>query len=404
MPNPHVLIAGAGLGGLLSADLLLDRGLDVTLLERSAPLGGLAQTDEQAGFSLHRGPRALYRGGALRRLLLAQGIEVRGHVPPNRGVCASRGGDIVPLLGATKGGRWRLLPALTTLWRTSPAAVAHRGVSGWLAEQTRGNAEALAFLQAAVRIATYCAADDLSAEVALGQLQGAARGVLYLDGGWSRLVEQLARKVRARGARIVTEAAVHKLEHGPDGVRLETARGAYEGDAVVLACARPAAQTLLDGALAPAEPAQVSCLDLALRGTCRGPTLVLGIDAPTYLSVHSRVAALAPAGDEVVHVVGYDGAPRAALERVLDGWDPAWRDRVVHVRYLPRMNVTGHLPTGAEGGLAARASSDFAPRVQLVGDWVGPEGYLADGTAHSAEAACHCIAARLHRAPLAGAA
>ncbi len=54
----RVVIIGGGISGLAAAHRLaeLNPGLDLTLLEASARLGGTLQTDEQEGFLLERGP------------------------------------------------------------------------------------------------------------------------------------------------------------------------------------------------------------------------------------------------------------------------------------------------------------------------------------------------------------
>ena len=55
---------------------------------------------------------------------------------------------------------------------------------------------------------------------------------------------------------------------------------------------------------------------------------------------------------------------------------PGWRDQMVVSRWLPEMTVVHAIPE------AGRERPDVdalrMPRVTMAGDWVGPEGMLAD--------------------------
>jgi len=135
-------------------------------------------------------------------------------------------------------------------------------------------------------------------------------------------------------------------------------------------------------------------------------TFALGIDQPLYLSVHSAVAKLAPAGGATIHVAKYldpDVSPDAKfderqLEGVLDLIQPGWREAVVDRRFLPSMTVYHALVTAAQGGTAGRPGPAVpnVANLYVVGDWVGPQGLLADASLASAKQAARLIA----RAPL----
>jgi hypothetical protein len=64
------------------------------------------------------------------------------------------------------------------------------------------------------------------------------------------------------------------------------------------------------------------------------------------------------------------------------------RDDVVVERFLPRMEVVSCLPSPRQG-LAGRppVAVPGAPGLFLAGDWVGPEGWLSDGSLASGERA-----------------
>jgi phytoene dehydrogenase-like protein len=105
------------------------------------------------------------------------------------------------------------------------------------------------------------------------------------------------------------------------------------------------------------------------------------------------VAQLAPEGGAMIHVARYldDATPEPKaierqLERVLDQLQPGWREVVIERRFLPYMVAASALATAADGGLAGRPGPQVpeAPGLYLAGDWIGPEGWLADASLASA--------------------
>src|SRR5262249_55842397 len=148
---------------------------------------------------------------------------------------------------------------------------------------------------------------------------------------------------------------------------------------------------------------KAACLDIALSTLPRPrATFALGIDAPLYLSVHSAVAQLAPAGAATIHVAKYldpDTVTDAKdderqLEAHLDLVQPGWRDVVVERRSLPSMTVYHALATAAQGGTSGRPGP-AVPKIAnlyVAGDWVGPRGLLADASLASAKQAAELIA------------
>jgi phytoene dehydrogenase-like protein len=130
----------------------------------------------------------------------------------------------------------------------------------------------------------------------------------------------------------------------------------------------------------------------------------LGIDRPLYFSVHSAAAKLAPENGAVIHAAKYLGAnpvddPRDVereLEETLDIMQPAWRNAVVARRFMPMMTVSNALVTASQGGVTGRPGPGV-PGVEglyVAGDWVGPEGMLADASMASAKLAAETIARR----------
>jgi hypothetical protein len=119
---------------------------------------------------------------------------------------------------------------------------------------------------------------------------------------------------------------------------------------------------------------------------------VLSLDEPLYATVQSPPARQAPEGGAVVAAIRY-GARSAALDRpqleALVSTAGVAPDDVVVRRFLARMSVYSALPLAETGGLAGRPGIDDTgvPGVSMAGDWVGPEGLLADASLASGRAA-----------------
>ena len=134
-----------------------------------------------------------------------------------------------------------------------------------------------------------------------------------------------------------------------------------------------------------------ACLDLGL-GRVPSPGGVLGVDEPVYATLQSPPADMAPAGGAVAALIRY-GARSAAADRAdleaharLAGIDP---ETATVSRFLARMVVAGTQPRARLGGLTGRpaVTASGHPAVTICGDWVGPEGMLADAALASGAAA-----------------
>lgn len=403
-----VLILGGGWAGLWSAAALthLHHTRDVRLIEAADHLGGRARTERHGDFHLNLGPHALYRRGAAQAALDRLDLRPTGRVPPARGGLAWVDDRLVPLptgwlsfattpllMGPA---RWALIAALARAFRAPLGPWQGQPLSRWLdAEVPEPRARAV--VEMLVRLTSYTHAPArVDAAAALAQLRLGLRGnVRYLDHGWAQVTDQLAACARAAGARLDTGVRAEALEAHGDHVVVHSSAGPLRARSVILALPPAVAARLVPG-LAPQvatlEPVRAAVLDVALsRWSAAAPTLVLGLDAPLYLSVHSATAQLAPAGGAVVHVARYlspdsrgaeVGGP-AELEALLERVAPGWRAHVVTRRYLPQVPVSFALPS-ADG---PRPSASGLPRVHLAGDWVGPEGMLADAALASAQRA-----------------
>ncbi len=400
------VVVGGGLAGLISATLIARGGRSVTLLERSSSLGGRAITNKLGGFEFNLGPHAVYKKGPLAAALRELSVSYTGKVPPNAGY-AIKGGALhsVSLSPAwfltTKliGSRTGLLRLLMKVRSVDASKLTHVPIGEWLEREVR-DPGVRALATGLERVATYTNNHELSAEVALTQLQGAQAGVLYLDHGWQTLVDGLRVAAERAGVRIETNAPVEAVEHdgAASGVRLKDGR-TLAASAVVLAVTPDTAASLVDApalrdVARSAVPVRAACLDIGLRRLPQPERgFAFGLDEPFYFSVHTRVAKLAPEGCAVVHVAKYlapDDTDAKTHERELEARmdlvQPGWRDELLQRRYLPNITVVSLTATAASGGLAARPEPEV-PGIEdlyVAGDWVGDEGWLSDASAASA--------------------
>ena len=401
--SPDVVVVGAGLAGLTAAAYLAANGHTVTVLERSARPGGQAVTDVRNGYRFNRGPHALYLGGAAASALAELEVRFPGATPTTGGRVLIDGdlhrAPAGPLSLLTTGAfdvrdKVELGRVLAFLPQARPATLAEMTAGEWI-DATVQRPRPRQLLGALVRLATYAHLPEaLSADVAVSQIQLAlGAGVRYLDGGWQRLIDQLAARP---GIEIVTgndEATGTELPDAP---------------AVIIAVgnAREAGR-LLGRSFDVGPAAEVSVQDLGLTRPPRHG-FVLGGDVPFYLSDHSTASGLAPDGGHSVTAMQYlgtDGSPDAEPDTAalatwiaMAGIDPS---TVSERRRLHRMAAATALPTADRGGMAGRPAIDATGQdgVFVAGDWVGPTGHLADAAVASARAAAMAAIRHLERRP-----
>ena len=408
---PRAIVVGGGIAGLAAAWELARGGVAVTLLEGAQELGGRAATREEEGFSFNLGPHALYRKGHFKALLDAAGVSYHGGVAPTRGASGIYGGALVgmpssPLAIVTSRffglrDKAQLLRFFARLRQFDLSALAGQSLAELL-EREVASPKARAFAEGFFRVSTYANAPArLCAAAAVRQARlGLGGGVLYVAGGWGRLVQGLETALQRAGVHFEKGAKVAEVltrDGAASGVALADGRS-FAAELVVLAVRAQTACRLLPGeagarleqALQPAIPAAAACLDLALEKLPRPELLfALGFDQPTYFSVHSAATRVAPPGRVLLHAARYlaPGEERkraeaqADLEAMLDLLQPGWGQYELHRQLLPRMVVQDSLPLAG----VKRPGVDFAalPGLRLAGDWVDSEALLADAAAET---------------------
>jgi phytoene dehydrogenase-like protein len=425
--HADVVIVGGGLAGLATAARLGRAGLRVIVCERASLPGGRGRTLSRSGFALNLGPHALYLGGPAATLLRSLDVQPRGHKPSSKAIgwgviLRDDREHILPtsplsMLSTTAlelRSKFELIRFFARIARMSTTGLEHVSTAEWLAEQVPGE-DLRPLVHALVRIATYCdELDTFAADAALIQLQHALRGVLYLDGGWLQLVDALVERCLAAGVELRFDARVHAVG------RSDVARWAVELDDRTIACEQlivAGSPTLADTLLGPllggprfaagTQPITAACLDLGLRGAWPGPGLIFDLDEPIYMSVHSNVADLAPAGHTLVSFAWYRracDAPtpaaelRERLERCARRWFPNYESALVVEQFLPEMVVAHDRPQPNRGSLRGRASARVDEGLFVVGDWVGDRGHLLDASLASAATVCTMVLGESARA------
>jgi protoporphyrinogen oxidase len=407
MSAKRFVVVGGGLAGFTAAIELAEAGNGVTLCEQSQSLGGRAATHHQQGYAMNIGPHGFYRAGVMKRQFDAWGIHYSGKVPLTGGAAflIANGrrhrfptstmnllrSSAFSLRGKVSAGQ-----ALQRVVKTEPASVHGQSMEAWI-ESHAGTKEAARLVAALVRLSSYAAdLDRLDAGAAIEQIRFAlAQSVLYLDGGWETLVAGLEAKAKSLGVEVRAGWSVKKVEPG-----VAESRGGERiaADGIVLAVPPREVERVAGAALPEGTPARAACLDLGLRKLPDGAgSFALGLDTPMYFSVHSLYArGLAPEGGALVQVAKYldrnASGSRDELEKVADLAMPGWRDEVEVLRFLPEMTVVHAIPAAG----CARPDVDTLkmPGVMIAGDWVGPEGMLADAAVASGLGAARALARR----------
>jgi phytoene dehydrogenase-like protein len=293
------------------------------------------------------------------------------------------------------------------------------------------NSDSKDFIRMLSRLATYTYnTESISAKMALHQIKTAlAGGVLYIDGGWQTLVSQLTETAKNNGTIFLRGKNVISVEmsndHHNDSIHGDVGRPNDQVEwkirlsdgivlsfkSVIIATDPTQAYSFLKRIVTinPAfvqqlekmnKPSRVATLDIALS-KLPNPNVygAYGMDSPLYLSLHSAFAKLASGENGALfHAMKYldssaDPNPqqdRLELENLLDMIQPGWRNLLVSQRFMPNMIASNAVLYHTEGRILEKRPDVNVPGVDnlyIIGDWVGPEGMLADTSFASAKVA-----------------
>ncbi|MCC3376061.1 NAD(P)/FAD-dependent oxidoreductase [Cohnella sp. REN36] len=419
MKEYDAVVVGGGFAGLIAAVKLARANRKVILLERSNQLGGRGMTHEKNGALFNLGAHALYRDGEANAMLRELGVSIEGSVPPTNGYGIWQGRlaplPVTPWLLLRSrllsgSGKLELGRFMGRLHRYDPAAIPKMSLREWAEREIR-DPMVRHFFYALSRTGTYN--KEVSRQLAgpaLLQVQRSMKGsVLYVHGGWQRLVDQLHELAVRAGATVRTGAAIANIirEDGRvSGVRLHD--GETLSARTVISTLSPAGtHRLVQDAELPslerwkneARPIMAAGLDLALK---RLPIpdrhFAIGLDQPVYFSHHTSVARLSDEGHRVVHLLKYNGAgesdPRAderLLEETMTLIHPGWRNEVVARLYLPNIAVShDYMHLDRTGPLPGPRVPEL-PGFYVAGDWTTHGEMLVDAAAASADRAARQV-------------
>ena len=376
----HVVVVGGGIAGLVAALECAKVGVRVTVLEASDAVGGVLQSVRVAGLRLDVGADSwATRGGTVRRLVddLGLGDAVLSPAAGRAWVAGLPGDDAAPLpeggvLGIP-GNPWhpdvRRILGTSGSWRAyldrvrPPLTIGHERSLGALVRRRMGQ-KVLDRLVAPVTTGVYSALpDDIDVEVAapglnaamtrLGSLSGAVtalRGdrapgaaVEGLDGGMSRLVEALVRRLTELGAELRTNVAVSALHRRDAHWDVSAGPQMLTADAVILAVSETEARRLL-AAVVPGVAAAA------------GPAPVVEI---VTLVIHAPALDAHPRGTGVLTVPGSHAAKALTHSSAKWGWIASSAGPGVHV-------VRVSFGAQGEDPATARLDDDAAAALALV--------------------------------------
>ena len=379
----EITVIGGGVAGLTAAITCAERGASVQLLEAHDRLGGRARSTD-GPYKANLGPHAIYKGGVLWNWLGERDLLPPMARPLLTGVRFQYESAVhrTPPLSL-------IPPGLRLRGRIAPVDQDFRS---WATDH--GDARTADLLSSLAGVYTFHHdPGELSAafvwertERLLLTPRPPAR---FVVGGWSTLVEGLARHARSLGVAIVTGERVDALPDPPVIVALEL---------------RDARRLLGDDSLHWPSGNTIT-LDLGLRDRSGDPWIVSDLESSGWIERYTAPdPSLAPAGEQLVQaqmpIRPAESADDAAirLERLLGASFEDWRGRLTWRRRQVMNGRSGALDLP---GITwrDRPAIDRGDGVFLCGDQVAAPGCLSEVSFASAIEAGTLALAHTRHAP-----
>ncbi|WP_202916215.1 phytoene desaturase family protein [Paenibacillus mesophilus] len=414
MQTYDAAIIGGGISGLIAAIDLARANKSVIVLEKSNRLGGRGMTINKDGACFNLGGHALYRAGEAYSILQELGVKLEGGTPPADGYAIWQNrlwplpGNPARLLSSrllSWPGKVELGRFMLGLGKIDAAAMANISLRDWAERQIRDPMVRHIFY-ALCRTATYNKAlDDQPVGPVIRQVQRSLKsGVLYVNGGWQTIVDQLRELAVRAGATIRSGKNVTEIMHNGAVSGLRFSDGETIQVNRVISTLSPAETYRLVGDADPtslrrwkdgARPVMAACLDLCLK---RLPVadrhFAIGLDQPVFFTNHSRVAKLSDRDTLVMHLIKYncsgDSDPKTderLLEQTMNLLHPDWQKEVVAKQFLPNMTVVHDYMHLGQSELMPGPAVPEIRGLYIAGDWASHGEMLADAAAASARRA-----------------
>lgn len=414
-----VVIVGGGLAGFVAANYLAKTDLSILILERGKKVGGRARTDRIREQYFNLGPHALYNKGKAKSILEELDVQLNGKSPKLGGILVEKNMEYAApfapsglfttsLLNWKERIEWaRVLMKVISI---NTEKLAQQTFEQWV-QQTAGSEKVRSLLYLLGRLASYChAPEKASAKLMVSNMKTAMGGVLYLDGGWQTIIDQLHNKAVTSGVQIQSHTVVKQIEPVEhDHIKLVLANDEVIHGKYVICTTGPHELNKMLGEkinlpqrefFSQITTVRGATLDVALT-QLPNPKLLfaMGITDPFYFSVHSNYARLSDdAKSSVLHVFKYhhpddhiEGKKvRDELEQFLEKLQPGWQRYVITSRFIPQITVNQRLPQIGDEQKLSRFKTQI-PGLYIAGDWVSPDSILSEGAVSSGKQAAEDI-------------
>ena len=253
MTDGSVIVAGAGLAGLVAARRLADAGADVTVYEERPGVGGRVRTETVDGFTLDRGFQVLFTAyPAVRAELDLEALDLRyftpGAViarPGSRSVLSDPLRDPRSLLASLRNDEVTLTDkARTLLLRQHVGTRDEVEIFGSHDRSIRSYLRQWGFSDGYVEnfVAPFYGGITLDRSLSTSKrvfeytFKSLSEGRIAVPAaGIQAIPEQLAARARAEGASIRSGDPVESIADHGDAVTVEPPSGRVDADAVVIA-------------------------------------------------------------------------------------------------------------------------------------------------------------------------